>query len=284
MHRDFFRCLLAAVFISATVRAQPAWAWGPDGHEIVGRIAELHLTEKARQQVNALLNGGNTNSPVISISDDQVANWADYVRPKRRETAPWHYVDIPFDAEKYDPVRDCDNHAGCVVETIQNLRRVLTDSEASEKERKEALKFIVHFVGDVHQPLHCAERNGDKGGNLCMVKYPGKPEPAKLHVVWDIFLVKDNLKASGLGPVPYAEYLNAKITPEQKQAWQSGDAADWAWESHVLGVTRAYDTIPVECASARLDEDYVTKNRALVDEQFMKAGIRLAALLNEAFK
>jgi hypothetical protein len=272
------------LLLLCSMGAGTAQAWGPDGHEIVGRIAELHLTEKAQREIYALLNGGNTNSPSINISDDEVANWADYVRPKRRETAPWHFVDIPFDAEKYDPVRDCDNHDGCVVEAIQNLGRALTDPESNQKERTEALKFIVHFVGDIHQPLHCSERNGDKGGNLCTVRYPGKKDPAKLHVVWDIFLVTDNLKARHMGPIAYADYLNEKISPEQKQAWSTGTPAEWAWESHVLGVTRAYDTIPTDCPSAELSDDYVTKNRALVDEQFIKAGLRLARFLNEAFK
>ena len=258
-------------------------AWGPQGHEIVDRIAELHLTPRTLQAVNQLLNG--TNAPVtIHISDDDVANWPDHVRSRRPETAPWHFVDIPFRAERFDPARDCTEHKGCVVEAIRDNERLLVDREATDKERVEALKFLVHFVGDIHQPLHCAERNGDKGGNLCQVKWPDAPKPTKLHVVWDVNLVDKNLHDRALDKLAYADYLNRTLAGPNAKAWSGGTPADWAWESHQHAVTEVYYTVPANGLPELLSADYIRKGQALVDIQLTKAGLRLAELLNQALR
>jgi hypothetical protein len=259
------------------VGSLPAQAWGPDGHVIVARIAELRLTPEASKKIQVLLNDAR-------ISDESFCNWADYVRRDRSETAPWHFVDIPYDAEQYEPVRDCANHQGCVIEAVRDTARMIADPDASESERVEALKFLVHFVGDLHQPLHCAERNGDKGGNLCMVVLPGESKPKKLHVVWDVDLVKKNLSVHQMDALTFAALLNSRITKEQAEKWKTGSSADWAWESHLLAVTKTYATIPAHTGNKILTRDYVETNQSVVDEQFKRAGVRLAELLNQAFK
>lgn len=256
---------LLAFFV--TVAALPALAWGPEGHEIVAQIAEAHLSPAALQAADELL-GGQHQLP-------RVANWADQVRKSRSESAPWHFVDIPFAAEAFDAERDCVKHKGCIVEAIPHFVKILADSDNSPTARTEALKYIVHFVGDIHQPLHCGERNGDKGGNLCSVRWPGESKPVKLHLVWDVTLVESLLNTTDV------EKLKAAITPEQAATWATGTTADWAWESHRLAVTKAYGEIP-ETGTHRLSDEYVTAGQQIVAEQLSKAGIRLAHLLNFA--
>jgi hypothetical protein len=255
----------------------PAQAWGPEGHVIVARIAELRLTPEANKKIQALVNGAH-------ISDENFCNWADHIRHDREETAPWHFVDIPFDAERYEPVRDCASHKGCVIEAVRDFNRLVAARETSQSERVEALKFLVHFVGDLHQPLHCAERHGDKGGNLCWVVLPGESKPKKLHGVWDGDLVRKNMEFHRMDPLTFAALLNSRITKEQAEKWKTGDPAAWAWETHVLAVTKAYYTIPDNTGNKILSRDYVQLNQGTVDEQLKKGGVRLAELLNQAFK
>ena len=132
-------------------------AWGGEGHQLVALIAEDMLTPQARKAVAELLDGAN-------ISDAEVASWADEIRRERRETAPWHYVNISHDATSFDRERD-GREGDNVIEAIDRQAKVLADKTQPREKRVEALKWIVHLVGDVHQPLHCADRNGDKGGN-----------------------------------------------------------------------------------------------------------------------
>lgn len=267
-------------FFAVLLRSVSVFAWGTEGHEIVGRIAELRLSSNATKAVSLLLNNSNQLT-AVHLSD--VANWADHVRRERSETAPWHFVDIPFAAEAYDADRDCVSHEGCVVEAVTHFAEVISQNQTSMIARVEALKFLVHFVGDLHQPLHCAERDGDKGGNLCMVRWPGESKPVKLHVIWDVNLPRESLQTQHLQPLPYADKLNARITPEQAASWSTGTPADWAWESHQLAVTKVYPEIPESGPAHRLSDQYIKSGQVVVDEQLAKAGVRLARLLNDAF-
>jgi nuclease S1 len=278
-NRSSVRISLLVGFVFATC-TQSVHAWGPQGHEIVGRIAELNLTPQAMQAVNELLNGTNA-TVTIRISDDSVANWPDHIRRDRPESAPWHYVDIPFAAVGFDRERDCLNHTGCVVEAIEHFQRVLANKDASSEKRVEALKFLVHFVGDIHQPLHCAERNGDKGGNLCLVRWPGNPNPVRLHGVWDGNLVAKNLDDRKLDALAYADYLDRTFAVPNAESWSTGKPPDWAWESHHTAITVVYDTIPTNGPPELLSVEYIRRGEGLVDIQLAKAGLRLAKLLNQ---
>lgn len=266
-----------------------AWPWGKDGHIIVGRIAELRLTTNALAGVNALINSSNTNG-TIRLCDDAIVNWADHVRKTWTNSAPWHYVDIPYDAAKYDPVRDCTNHNGCVVDSIGIDFRAITNKQTTAKQRLTALKLLVHFVGDTHQPLHCAfrpygEHADDRGGNLCPIAFLTPAATNNLHVAWDTLLVKNLLTDSpATNVLQFAEQLNAEITPAEADNWKIGTPEDWANESHALAVRDAYANIPTSGPAFLLDEEYVRKNKVVVVRQLKRAGIRLARLLNEAFK
>ena len=129
-----------------------------------------------------------------------------------------------------------------------------------------------------------AERNGDQGGNKFTVYWPRDQKPAKLHVVWDIFIPRRNLSDEGLTALPYADKLNTKITAPLQLLWTKGTSADWAWESHQLAITKAYAGLPVEGGTHHLSPDYIKAGQNVVDNQWMKGGLRLAMLLNEALK
>ena len=138
----------------------PLHAWGPVGHSLVARIADEQLTAAARAQVAVILGPGRTMS--------SVASWADEVRGERCQTAPWHFIDIQITDPHLDMARDCPNN-DCVLAKIPDLRKTLQDPAAAPVERSEALMFLIHLVGDMHQPLHCAD-NHDRDGNQVPVQ------------------------------------------------------------------------------------------------------------------
>jgi hypothetical protein len=270
-------CLLACAVGEAR-------AWGPKGHVVVASVAERRLTPKARAAVRELLNDR-------SMAESRLANWADYIKRNRRyrQTYPnndrWHYVDIPFDATAFD--RDRDGHKGDnVIDAIERCRGVLADRKADAERRKEALLFLIHLVADLHQPLHCADRKNDRGGNLLAATYPGDDRPKRnLHLIWDLNLVDE-----GLDELEVDEYVRRQDTAigaDQAKEWRKGKVADWAWESHQLAVRCAYKDaagkdLPLTGVVA-LDRAYIKKNSAVVQEQLKKAGVRLAQVLNEVF-
>jgi hypothetical protein len=249
------------------------FAWGGDGHQIVCLIAEERLRPAAKAGVHELLGSQH-------ISDAVVASWADNVRRERRETAPWHYVDIPVDAPAFDEHRDGKDHNN-VIDKINDFAKMVADRDASKAERRDALKFLVHFVGDIQQPLHCAERDHDKGGNGRLVFFLDQPRAVNLHFVWDSSIL---LHRKGTTPILlYAIKLNDKISPEQAAQWASGTAEDWANEGHDLARTVVYVGVPAHGSPPKLDDTYVDRAADVVDQQLEKGGVRLAALLNRCF-
>ena len=150
--------------IAALLLPSISWGWGYEGHQIIATVAENHLDQTTLVMIQSLLG----NNHLYSVS-----SWADDVRRERPETKGWHYVDIPL-GDKYNASRDCAPPNSCVVVIIEDFLKVLIDKSATRDQRAEALKFIVHFVGDIHQPLHVAalylNDNGevidpDAGGN-----------------------------------------------------------------------------------------------------------------------
>lgn len=154
--------LLAAIVLGALAPSH-AQAWGSEGHRVVAEIAEQYLEPATRDQVRALLAIENATSLAA------VSTWADQVRPQRRVTAPWHYVDIQVGDAKYDAPRDCPAN-NCLIAKIDEFTKVLADRSAAPTLRLEALKFVVHFIGDLHQPFHVAD-NHDRGGNEVIVTF-----------------------------------------------------------------------------------------------------------------
>lgn len=259
-----FRKLWMAV---ALVLPTPVWAWGAEGHEIVATMALRELTPVARAQVAALL-----GSDAMLVHE---SNWADEVREQRPETGPWHYVDIPLDAAGYDAARDCAG-GNCVVAEIEAARRVLGDRRASPGARQGALRFLIHLVADVHQPLH-AEDNNDHGGNAVHVTWQG--ERTNLHHVWDTQAVE----ALGLNVEAIATGLEQGVTPSQREAWEQGGPVDWANAAHALARDAIYPPLHGRMQT-RLPYDYAQRMAPITRLELAKAGVRLAWLLNTTLK
>jgi hypothetical protein len=198
----------------------PALAWGRQGHIIVAEIAEQYLEIKTVKQVRDLLALQN----VATLAD--VSIWADQIRLQRPETAPWHYVNIPGHVPPGEPsayvfARDCPR-GDCVVGKIDDFVRVLGASQSSSaSERLEALKFIVHFVADIHQPLHCIKDN--RGGNEIRVVSNGKP--ANLHTVWDTSILAAAVQYGT--ERDYALGLVRALTDSETAGWRDSSSEDW---------------------------------------------------------
>ncbi|MGH7179841.1 MAG: S1/P1 nuclease, partial [Tepidisphaeraceae bacterium] len=205
----------------------------------------------------------------------------DEVRDERQETSPWHYVNIPYSADGFDRVRD-GNHGDNVADRLEYFANLLNDRTAPPEERIEALKFLVHFAGDIHQPLHCADRNNDRGGNGRLVFFLDKKQAVNLHKVWDTEILEESMRKTKM--TVYAGKLAARITPKQASQWCDGTPQEWAEQGHRLAVTCAYAGVPVDGPPPKLKRDYVTRNVVIVDEQLSKAGVRLAWILNRIFE
>jgi hypothetical protein len=234
---------------------------------VVAIIAERHLTAKARERVRQIL---GAEGPLAAVS-----TWADEIRPSRLDTAPWHYIDIPLNASAIDPARDCPN-GDCVTAAITRFVAVLRNSGSSPDAKNEALKFVVHFVADLHQPLHCAD-NHDRGGNDMHLMFFGAN--ANLHSVWDTLLIEH------IDPdtESYAKRLDDALTDSNIIAFENGTVEDWALESHAVAQKLAYAALPAGEAFD-LGANYSQAAAPAIDLQLQKAGIRLAFVLNEALK
>jgi hypothetical protein len=270
MHRPTPIRLLALIGLVLGFAA-PCWAWGPEGHRIVAYIATARLTPQARDAVKSLLGDA-------TMAD--IASWPDEIRKDRPESGPWHYVDIPVDAAAYDATRDGRNGDN-VIDAIGRFSKILADPSAPKQQRVEALKFVVHFLGDIHQPLHCAERNHDKGGNGRLVFFLDQPKAVNLHAVWDGTILR--YAKGNTSDKVYAGGLDARISAAQAQDWVKGTPEDWANESHALAVSIAYKDVPADGPPPKLTQEYVDRARPVVDQQLSKAGVRLADLLNRVF-
>jgi len=282
-----------AAFLCATPAAH---AWGPYGHAIIADIAQDHLTPAATQQTTALLalEGHQTL--------DQVASWPDAAAhiPKSQggipETLPWHYVDIDTSHPTYDATRDCPND-NCVTEKLPQMIATLSNPNAPPQARLLALKWVVHQVGDLHQPLHAAEHAHDKGGNTVRISYFGDTQEGhlNLHSLWDEGIL-DRQASLVVGPHYSIDFtkarveantLNAQITPGQAAAWTTGytptqphqAVVNWTNESHTLARTIAYGALPPRHDIA---QSYTDIAWPVIQTRLEQAGIRLAAILNAA--
>lgn len=250
------------------------WAWGAEGHRIVAAIAADELTPAARTEVTELLGTGDAAAGMVAVS-----TWADEIRRQRPDTAPWHFVDIPAQSAGYDPRRDC-RHDDCVVAQIERDARIVGDGQLAAPVRAEALRFLIHFVGDIHQPLHDAD-NGDYGGNRVQV-FLGRRH-TNLHAVWDV----DVVRALGRDPEEVAARLEKEITPSEKRGWSVGNATQWANEAHQIARREIYGHITGRGgadAPIVLTLQYARQESSIAAEQLEKAGVRLAATLNAALR
>ena len=257
--------------------AEPMWAWGVEGHHIVALIAQHHISAKTQAKVQELL-GAET---LVSVS-----TWPDEIRHERDEAAGWHYVDIPKSAAFFDEARDCyqpysnhkdsdSDHHNCVVDRIDLFARVVADRTQTKEARKEALKFLVHFVGDIHQPMHAIDEAA--GGNqIKVVQFGsascGENRPCKLHSMWESGLIEH----TKLNESAYAQKLESLIQIAELEQRAHGTPADWANESHQLAEGALLPP------GALVDELYFQQEIGVVDQRLALAGLRLAQALDDA--
>jgi nuclease S1 len=265
MIRSYLMRRVALLIAAVACSAPPGFGWGEEGHRLVVRIAEGLLTPAAQAQVKATLMPGE------SLED--LASWADEIRQSRPETYNWHFVDIPLDSSGLDMTRDCPQ-GDCVIQKITDFQKGWQDPAASAASRRDALLFLVHFVGDLHQPLHC-ENNHDRGGNDVPVSFLGTN--TNLHALWDSGLLR-----TMPGEDHLLTTLNQAITPEQVANWSGGTVEQWAGESFHAAQATVYGPLPaVEKGQAvPLDEWYEQMVEPVLEQQLEKAGVRLAAILN----
>jgi len=270
-------CLLALIATEHSLLA-----WGVQGHRLVAQLATSHLTSVAKQNVTWLL------APE-TLGD--IASWADDVRSGINQTALWHYVNIPPDAKSYDRDRDCPRQPGvtagsrddawrdCVVDRIGYHEQRLADTRLDRADRAIALKFLVHFVGDIHQPLHAS--GIERGGNGILVRVfgsdtcgtdPARQSPCNLHSAWDSLMIAHrNLDDAG-----FLKVLENRLTNDRLLNKPVGTPADWALES--LALSNAV-LLPQQ---GNVDEAYYAKNITVIEQRLAVAGARLAQLLNRS--
>lgn len=248
--------------------AGPALAWGDKAHRIIAALAERDLTKATRAQVTRLLK----DEPEATLAG--IANWPDDLRKndaiRGKATAPWHYVNFPRDSCAYEPARDC-RDGNCVVAAIARYRAVLADATRPLAERREALKFLVHFVADVHQPLHAAYGD-DLGGNRYQLQWNG--EGTNLHAVWDRTLVAQR----GLEPKAYVDVLRAQ-SPLARDRTRRCPRAIESWAEESCRMASAPGFYPPR---GNLAPAYLQIQQPVAELRMREAARRLARVLNEA--
>lgn len=243
-------------------------SWGYTGHRTIGLITENHLTPTAKAAVKNLL--GDT-----SIAD--ACTWADDARkdPQFAATGNWHFLNLPLGLNYDDFKKSVDTISqGNVYSALINAEKQLIDNNTPRQQKVYALKFILHFVGDLHQPMHIS-RAEDKGGNTIQLNYEDKG--TNLHSLWDTKL----LEHQGLTFGELANKYN-NVSVEQIKQWQSEPLIQWVWESYQIS-SELYAEVE-QMNKKVIDDAYYQKHLPTIQKRIQQAGIRLAGLLNKIYK
>jgi hypothetical protein len=302
--------LVLSLLTAFPFAAGSAFGWGCEGHQMIALIARAHLTPEASIAVDRLLRE-NPIDPALNRfcrdrPDDLMADsatWADDAR-NIEKTGDWHFIDIPLAVRaESDLMKWCkpatDGKPGCIVSAIDYEWALLRDKSQPASVRAKALRYLIHFVGDLSQPLHAAD-NRDRGGNCTEIRFFSQEKPENLHAIWDYKIIARELESRKSTQVQYAKAL------DQDVAWSETkiDIPAWAWGSHALAATVTYadlkPPIPIAspnsgladdaaCTAGRaavaalhisIGDEYVSYALPVIREQLAKAGHRLAALLN----
>ena len=298
--------------------ASPAFGWWCEGHEMVAFIAEKHLTPHALAASTQLLKAQPVDPSVPHFckdsSNDPLADastWADDVK-KEEQTGSWHYMDIPLglkhgDVEAYcqpaGPSVNGGPRTGCILSALRYNLNILHDDKESDAEKAKALRYLIHLMGDLHQPLHTTANN-DQGGNCVPIQFFSEPKLANLHSVWDGMIVNRDMAAKGRSVEQMAADLDLQYRSQSNGWTKHGPEFErWAWEGHKIAQNVTYGDlqprIPVEPYEAHPDckaetekdgalhlragEEYQRRTAPVAEEQIAKAGFRLAEILNEVW-
>jgi hypothetical protein len=249
-------------------QSHEAQAWGADGHGIVAEIAQRDLDKAVKERVDGLLQGRSLAA---------VSMRADTLVSQQPETSRWHFVNIPLEAESYDPARDCrpSSEGDCVIEAILRATSVLGEARTPERDRAEALMLLIHLVADIHVSLHAAERNGDHGGFDVILRFRDQAIP--LHLFWDY----GALEAWGPDWGTHADLIVERHRDVPASVGCGRDAMiKWAMESHRDAAEVAYQ-YP---ADGVVDDAYLARTLAVIERRLWLAGKRLAYLLNSILR
>lgn len=290
-------CRIACI-VSISLLSGSAGAWGDEGHEVIGLIAEHYLEPAVRARVESILAGDTTQLTSRDIAHE--ATWADKYRDSDRDGAQthyfqsrnWHFINLELDGPSVNaacygrprltpggsasrgPANDC------LLDKIYEFTAELRSPSTGAEERRLALQFVLHFIGDLHQPLHASDDH-DQGGNGKRALVQGARWNT-LHHEWD----KTFVARLGRNENEIARQLIACITPAQRARWSTGRPDDWAEESFLVAKAHAYGRLPAPRSAFqyRLSAAYVEDATAVTAEQLSKAGVRLALVLNLALQ
>jgi hypothetical protein len=292
----------ARLFVSLLVAA-PAWSWGFTGHRIIALIAEQRLSPPVREKVRKLLMDGQYSLADISVCADRLRD-TDRKRPEDEmchlvagavpsTNGTWHYISIPVPTQAQTLEAFCPQ-GDCVTAKITSFAEILRTSK-DQAEQRQALLFLVHLVADIHQPLHAVDRSCDKGGTSERVNFfvtGQKHADTNLHHVWDtdeLELLMTDYHVTDENAI--AEALIASISPTETESWIEATVEQMAWESYRIAIARVYPGVPYQnfCGAkeATLIEtdlalSYEEDGSKVVQKQLMKAGVRLAMMLETA--
>jgi hypothetical protein len=276
---------IAALLVASTMLAMPqqARAWGGDGHRTVAAIAFKLLPPAKAAALDRLLQRSDVQEDFIDAASypDEVIRKQDHAG----HFSPWQYVNWPVDAAEFSSSACTPD---CILQELPKQIGVLRMS-SDLQERALALSWVIHLVGDLHQPLHVADRNGDRGGNLFRVRYRNRatcsggaserhPVKVELHSVWDTCIVVE--LESGADPSDFGDALRGALTTYRGHPAAAGDIMAWAKESHDLAVTMAYQGLT---DGDDLEQAYISRASKTVKDQLIAAGVRLAKVLDENF-
>lgn len=296
------RLFIAALLL--LIGVNHACAWGEKGHEVIAQVAWHYISPEARHQIELLLK--NDSSGLTATDFASEASWADAYRDSDRNTTKvryeqtrrWHYINLALGSinpalDNPSVSRACygspplqpKQHAAdgpakaCIVDKIDQFIAELKSPKASTEQRLRALQFLIHLVGDLHQPLHASD-NDDNGGNEVRVSAKGYKR-GTLHGYWDSAAVSQ----LGRKTETIARKLITQTGQAQLEIWRQGKARDWAFETFGVARNSVYRELPVadENGVHTLDDEYVETAKIITSQQLMKAGVRLAWLLEPSF-
>jgi hypothetical protein len=293
-----------------------AFGWGCEGHQMIALIARAHLTPAVSIAVDRLLLEKPIDPQLSRFCKDRpndpmadAATWADDARTIEK-TGDWHFIDIPLAAHTdSDAMKWCkpapDGQPGCIVGAIEYEWAILRDKSQPALVRAKALRYLIHFVGDLSQPLHASD-NHDRGGNCTEIRFFAEPTPQNLHAIWDYKIIARDLEITKATQAQYARTLDEDFARNWPLWGESKvNVLAWTWDSHALASTVVYadlkPPIPIstagtadqaECTAERaavaslhisIDDEYAGHALTVIREQLAKAGYRLAGLLNQTF-
>ena len=251
--------IIVKIIFTISLASPFLYGWGKTGHRIVGEIAETYLTKNAKTQIKKLMGHHDLS---------RMSNWADEIKsdPDWKIANDWHWCTIP-DGELYEK----DKHSGKAVEKVNDFISVLKNKKSKKEDKQIALKFLIHLIGDLHQPMHVG--NGkDRGGNDIKLKWFNAP--TNLHRIWDSDLIN-------LQELSYSEYSDYLLLNEDRgkiRKWQGDDVITYIHESRDLRI-QCYDF-----SGENLKWEYFYKHKKLLEKRLLQGGVRLSGELNRIFK